>query len=289
MHNNISRNLKHNIIFSVSDSYGFPDSSRWIFKKNKMELENSFNEEDRVELDSVIAEFPHGDDNPSERIPVKKLCEMFDTIARSEPTASTGNGLKVYLRVRPIPDKIENTISIESDTMITTNAPESSKRAQYTKKEERNYSFHRVFGPLSEQTDIFDHITMPLIEKFVRGESCVLFAYGMTNAGKTYTVQGSAQNPGILPRLVNSIVASHASSILKVSMLEIYQEKIFDLLGKKKEKLNIRDGGGKVEVLKLSSHPVSSAQESLKLLAAAAANRFVMDYSLCQTCSTIFH
>ena len=48
-------------------------------------------------------------------------------------------GMKVYLRVRPIKSKEEGTITVESDTSIVTNAPESSKRAQYTKTEARHY------------------------------------------------------------------------------------------------------------------------------------------------------
>jgi len=66
--------------------------------------------------------------------PVKKLSEVFDTCAKAE-----GN-MKVYLRVRPASDKSgETTISVESTTSIVTNAPESSKRAIYTKMEERHY------------------------------------------------------------------------------------------------------------------------------------------------------
>jgi kinesin family member 22 len=116
-----------------------------------------------------------------------------------------------------------------------------------------------------------------LLKKFVSGDNCVLFAYGMTNAGKTHTVQGTNGHPGILPRLVSSILEHpdfQASSWeLHASMLEIYQDYIYDLLGKRREKLSIRDGFGKVEVAKLSYHQVSSAQEALKMMDVAASKR----------------
>jgi kinesin family protein 22 len=103
---------------------------------------------------------------------------------------------------------------------------------------------------------------------------------GMTNSGKTYTVQGTESNPGLLPRLVKEILETNQQdsndSDLQVSMLEIYQEKIFDLLGKRKDKLSIRDGNGRVEVVKLSSHPISSPACALKLMDAAAAKRFLL-------------
>ncbi|RYG62607.1 hypothetical protein EON64_17530 [archaeon] len=52
--------------------------------------------------------------------------------------------------------------------------------------------FSKVFGTHSTQTEVFDNSTSPLMQRFLAGENCVLFAYGMTNAGKTHTIQGSA-------------------------------------------------------------------------------------------------
>ncbi len=238
-----------------------------------MEIEsadNSFDGQDQVDINFPIAESEEEDHH--ETVPVKKLSDMFDNCANNKDAS-----FKVFLRVRPIPDKMESTIIVESETSIVTNAPESSKRAQYTKKEERKYTFHKIFGPDSNQEEVFTNSVTPLLEKYLTGESCVLFAYGMTNAGKTHTIQGSTSLPGILPKLVNAILERTSSiedSNLHMSMLEIYQEKIFDLMGQRKDKLTIRDGSGKVEVMKLSAHPIQSGQDAVKLLATAAANRF---------------
>ena len=142
--------------------------------------------------------------------------------------------------------------------------------------------FTRVFGGNSLQDDIFSHTTSPLLKRFLRGENCVLFAYGMTNAGKTYTVQGSSSNPGILPKLVSAVLDEMSAVTtewdLHVSMLEIYQENIFDLLSKKKkDKLTIRDANGKVEVNKLSTHSIKSTKEACKLMDTAAYNRYALN------------
>jgi kinesin family protein 22 len=135
--------------------------------------------------------------------------------------------------------------------------------------------FSRVFDAHSQQTEIFQHTTQPMLKRFVESnENCVIFAYGMTNAGKTHTIQGTNNNPGIFPRLVASILESKiASSSLHVSALEIYQENIYDLLGKRREKLSIRDGYGKVEVNKLSFHSINSTQDAFKLMDTAASKR----------------
>lgn len=120
---------------------------------------------DGSSIAEIIAEFPDGDEMPGQMIPVKKLSDAFDSCAKGE-----GN-MKVYLRIRPISNKsnYESTITVESgkrnseragnvmtlfclltlvlllsspnttEQIIVTNAPESSKRAQYTKLEERKY------------------------------------------------------------------------------------------------------------------------------------------------------
>jgi hypothetical protein len=44
-----------------------------------------------------------------------------------------------------------------------------------------------------------------LIDSFIKGINGLLFAYGITNAGKTYTITGTKEEPGILPRTLNSI------------------------------------------------------------------------------------
>jgi hypothetical protein len=68
----------------------------------------------------------------------------------------------------------------------------------------------------------------------------------MTNSGKTHTIQGQSNDPGLLPRLVDQVVAkistdsSMSSYELNISMLEIYQEKVFDLLSKKRDKLTVK-------------------------------------------------
>jgi hypothetical protein len=237
-----------------------------------MNLDTSFDQNE--ELSQVIIAFPPEEDEVSvSSNPVKKLEGSFDTIAKIEGTVSQ---LRVFLRVRPISERQESTISVDTETSIVTSAPEISNRAKYTKTEERSYTFHRVFGPTSTQDEVYGFCVDPLMDRFVQGENSVLIAYGMTNAGKTHTIQGTAQDPGSLPRLVQEIFKrDDISSIcdLQLSILEVYQEDIFDLLSKKKEKLKIRDGSGKIEIAKLSSHKITSPLEAIKLMDTASQNR----------------
>lgn len=110
----------------------------------------------------------------------------------------------------------------------------------------------------------------------------MFFAYGMTNSGKTHTIQGTSVDHGLLPRLVAEILDNMSGSKgweLTASVLEIYQEKIYDLIVKRTdkadrpEKLTIRDINGKVEVCKLSEHSIRTIADATKLMDIAATNR----------------
>lgn len=92
-----------------------------------------------ADIASVVAEFPEGDDEPK-KLPIKKLQMSFDDLAKpSNPENSQSNSMKVYVRVRPLEKGKEGTIRITSENTLVTTAPEASRRAQYTKTEERYY------------------------------------------------------------------------------------------------------------------------------------------------------
>jgi hypothetical protein len=89
------------------------------------------------------------------------------------------------------------------------------------------YTFTHVFPPPAQQPEFFAKTTLPLVRGLLDGEDGLLFAYGVTNSGKTFTMQGGSQesSAGILPRtidvLFNSIEglqgSSKVSSILDTS------------------------------------------------------------------------
>lgn len=81
-----------------------------------------------------------------------------------------------------------------------------------------------MFLPNTSQSDFFTKTTLPLVQDALQGQSSLLFAYGVTNSGKTYTVQGGAKenSAGILPRsldvIFNSIEGLHGDG--KVNLLK---------------------------------------------------------------------
>jgi kinesin family member 20 len=72
------------------------------------------------------------------------------------------------------------------------------------------YTFSHVFPPATQQPEFFAKTTLPLVENLLNGEDGLLFAYGVTNSGKTYTMQGGSQesSAGILPRTMDVLFNS---------------------------------------------------------------------------------
>ena len=68
---------------------------------------------------------------------------------------------------------------------------------------------------------------MPLVLDLLQGKNGLLFSYGITNGGKTFTVSGDHDNPGILPRALDVIFNSidgvqakkHVSTFLPYTLL----------------------------------------------------------------------
>jgi kinesin family protein 5 len=87
------------------------------------------------------------------------------------------------------------------------------------------------------QQEIYDYSSKELVESVLEGFNATIFAYGQTSSGKTYTMEGDLDNPekeGIVPRMIrhvfHNILISNGDIefIVKMSMIEIYMEKIHD-------------------------------------------------------------
>ncbi|KAL7494745.1 hypothetical protein ACHAWT_003356 [Skeletonema menzelii] len=115
------------------------------------------------------------------------------------------------------------------------------------------YGFDKVFNPVNDQADVWEGAE-PLVQSAVDGHKVCMFAYGQTSSGKTHTMIGDSVNRGLIPRAVEKLFASkkdiehsfqgNVSVSIKVELLEIYNEEVFDLLdanaGPKGQKMKIK-------------------------------------------------
>ena len=112
------------------------------------------------------------------------------------------------------------------------------------------------------------------------GYNCSVFVYGATGAGKTHTMLGTSENPGITYKTVNELYnridekSEECSCEVAVSYLEVYNETIVDLINQQSGQLAMReDGKSTVNIPGLSVHRPSGPEELLKLLQYGNANR----------------
>lgn len=115
---------------------------------------------------------------------------------------------------------------------------------------EHEFTFDRVFDGGATQSEIYREV-QPAVQDLLDGYNATIFAYGQTSSGKTYTMQGpdidDADKKGIIPRVVEDIFASVEAApeevefTIRASYLEIYMERIRDLLDPERDNLRIRE------------------------------------------------
>jgi centromeric protein E len=92
-----------------------------------------------------------------------------------------------------------------------------------------------VFATHDNNAKVYDSSAKRLVRRVMEGYHGTVFAYGMTGTGKTFSMQGTASSPGVIPLAITDIFSYIRETpsrefLLRVSYLEIYNEKIHDLL-----------------------------------------------------------
>ncbi|KFQ27400.1 Kinesin-like KIF20A, partial [Merops nubicus] len=100
-------------------------------------------------------------------------------------------------------------ITIEDPQTVILNAPKESSAMKNSERgighPVHRFTFSQVFGPETTQSEFFEGSVKELVRAYVNGVNGLVFAYGVTNAGKTFTIQGTSKDLGILPRSLEVI------------------------------------------------------------------------------------
>ncbi|KAM6349609.1 kinesin-like protein KIF20A [Podargus strigoides] len=123
--------------------------------------------------------------------------------------------LKVFLRVRPFSvAELENyesqsCVTIGGHQTVILSAPKESSAMKNSERgighSVHKFTFSQVFGPETTQSEFFEGSMKEIVRTYVNGVNGLVFTYGVTNAGKTFTVQGTSKDFGILPRSLDVI------------------------------------------------------------------------------------
>ncbi|KAJ8462211.1 hypothetical protein ONZ45_g18019 [Pleurotus djamor] len=155
-----------------------------------------------------------------------------------------------------------------------------------TGPERDGFTFDRVFPMGTKQYEVFDYGVKDIVKDVMDGYNGTVFAYGQTGSGKTFTMMGadidSDELKGIIPRITEQIFQSivesdpHLEYLVKVSYMEIYLERIRDLLAPQNDNLQVHEEKSKgVYVKNLSDYYVSSAREVYEIMRTGGQARVV--------------
>ncbi|XP_075796562.1 kinesin-like protein KIFC3 isoform X3 [Pelodiscus sinensis] len=193
--------------------------------------------------------------------------------------------IRVFGRVRPITK--EDGEGPEAANSVTFDPEDDAILHLMHKGKLVSFELDKVFSPEATQQDVFQEV-QALITSCIDGYNVCIFAYGQTGAGKTYTMEGTPENPGINQRALQLLFseaqrkAADWDYTITVSVAEIYNEALRDLLGKEpQEKLDIKlcpDGSGQLYVPGLTEFQVHSVEDVNKVFEFGHLNR-VTEYT----------
>jgi len=186
-------------------------------------------------------------------------------------------GLRVFCRVRPaLEGEADEEISVKALDETTVLLEDASD----ARRPRRRFEFNQVYGPTAENAKVFEDVR-PMIAQTLQGFNVCALMFGSGGSGKTFTMEGTAAEPGLLHRCVNAIfeeitaVDESMQYEVFLSALEIADETIRDLLLSTPEgaaqptfKL-VRDATYGMQVEGLSSAPVHTASHVRSLLTQA--------------------
>ncbi|XP_057165611.1 centromere-associated protein E isoform X4 [Ursus arctos] len=181
----------------------------------------------------------------------------------------------VCVRVRPLNNREE---ALGGDTQVYW---KTDNNAIYQVDGIKSFHFDRVFHSNETTKNVYEEIAVPIIDSAIQGYNGTIFAYGQTASGKTYTMMGSEDYLGVIPRAIHDIFQKikkfpDREFLLRVSYMEIYNETITDLLcdTQKMKPLIIReDFNRNVYVADLTEEVVYTSEMALKWITKGEKNR----------------
>ncbi|KAK8316299.1 hypothetical protein V6Z12_A13G033900 [Gossypium hirsutum] len=142
------------------------------------------------------------------------------------------------------------------------------------------YAFDRVFGSHATSQEVYEIAAKPVVKAAMEGVNGTVFAYGVTSSGKTHTMHGDHNAPGIIPLAIKDVFSIIQDTpgrefLLRVSYLEIYNEVINDLLDPTGQNLRVREDAQGTYVEGIKEEVVLSPGHALSFIAAGEEHRHV--------------
>lgn len=200
--------------------------------------------------------------------PEELIAEPFD-----QPR-SGGDSISVTIRFRPLSEREFQ----RGDEIAWYADGDKIVRNEYNPA--TAYAFDKVFGPHTASQEVYEVAAKPVVKAAMEGVNGTVFAYGVTSSGKTHTMHGDQNSPGIIPLAIKDVFSIIQETpgrefLLRVSYLEIYNEVINDLLDPTGQNLRVREDAQGTYVEGIKEEVVLSPGHALSFIAAGEEHRHV--------------
>ena len=197
--------------------------------------------------------------------------------------------LRVMCRIRPF---LETENSIIKKNFLDTFEVSNDKIVIKENKRTKNYEFDYIFNQISQQNEVYEEVSL-LVQSMMRGNNICIISYGQTCTGKTFTIQGpNKSQAGIAIRSAKELFdliedekySNKMKTVFKLSLsiIEIYNENIYNILSEGQPMLNIYENSSNNLVIPdLNPIVINNFEE--------ASNLFTIASKLRQTSSTSFN
>ncbi|KAL1801801.1 hypothetical protein ACET3Z_030448 [Daucus carota] len=191
-----------------------------------------------------------------------------------DSSRSGGDSISVTIRFRPLSER-EYQIG---DELAWYADGDKIVRNEYNPM--TSYAFDKVFGPSTATQEVYEVAGRPVVKNAMEGINGTVFAYGVTSSGKTHTMHGDQNSPGIIPLAIKDVFSIIQDTpgrefLLRVSYLEIYNEVINDLLDPTGQNLRVREDAQGTYVEGIKEEVVLSPGHALSFIAAGEEHRHV--------------
>ncbi|CAO2176792.1 unnamed protein product [Urochloa humidicola] len=194
------------------------------------------------------------------------------------------NRILVFVRLRPMSRKEKEAGSrscvkiVNKKEVYLTEYASENDYLRLKRLRGRHFCFDSAFPDSTTQAEVYSTSTADLVEGVLQGRNGTVFCYGATGAGKTYTMLGTMENPGVMVLAIKDLFSkvrqrSHdGNHSIQLSYLEIYNETVRDLLSPGRP-LHLREDKQGIIAAGLTQYRAYSTEEVMKLLQQGNKNR----------------
>lgn len=144
-----------------------------------------------------------------------------------------------------------------------------------------SYTLDHVYGPHATTKELYQRSIKSLVDRAMEGYHSSILAYGQTSTGKTFTMTGTKDSPGLIPLTITDcfryVLKSQESReyLIRVSYLEVYKENIRDLLNPTPQPIRLFDGPNGLVIRGLKEEIVSTPEQVYSILSKGERRRQV--------------